>query len=117
MGEIKNATPHGKKTNKLGVRPNGDIEVGVPYFLDWEFFSFKVCFCCRSREFEEYNKVVDLGMSNFKLDMDLVKTIRRNRMHGFGLNFILQKSFRSNSARLAFSRPLKEPYEIALRSN
>jgi hypothetical protein len=104
-------------TNKLANRPNGDIEVNVPYFLDWEYFIYWVFFCCRSKEFKEYDKVVTLGMSNFKLDMDLIKTIRRNRMHGFGLNFILQKSFRSNAARLAFSRPLKENYEIVTRSN
>ena len=51
-------------------------------------------------------------MSNFKIDMDLIRTIRRKRMHGFGLNFILPKSFRSNSARMAFSRPLREPTDL-----
>ena len=73
---------------------------------------FKVFFCCKSKEFIEYDKIVGLGMSNFKTDMDLIRTIRRKRMHGFGVNFILPKSLRSNSARLAFSRPLREPIDL-----
>ena len=89
IDDIQKAVPHGEVTNKLSTRPNGDIEVGVPRYLDWEYMAFKVCCCCRSREFTEYNKVVNLGNSNFKLDMDVVRTIRRFRMHGFGLNFIL----------------------------
>jgi len=33
--------------------------------------------------------------------------IRRKRMHGFGLHFIMDKRLRALSATLALSRPLK----------
>jgi hypothetical protein len=32
--------------------------------------------------------------------------MRRKRMHGFGLHFLLKKPDRANAARIAFSRPL-----------
>lgn len=49
-----------------------------------------------------------MAKDNFSSDMDLFRFIRRKRMHGFGLHFILSNSLRSNSARLAFSRPLRD---------
>jgi len=55
-----------------------------------------------------YEDAVNLAKSNFSSDMDLFRFIRRKRMHGFGLHFVLSDSFRSNSARLAFSRPLRD---------
>ena len=45
--------------------------------------------------------------SLFVRDLDFVRFVRRSRMHGFGLSFLLGRSERSNSARLAFSRPLR----------
>ena len=38
----------GKNTNKLSNRPNGDIEVDIPYWLDWELLRYKAC-CCLKR--------------------------------------------------------------------
>lgn len=67
-----------------------------------------ICCCCRKRSFAHYAEVVDLGTQNFTADMDLVRFLRRARMHGFGLHFLLDEKFRSLSARLAFSRPLME---------
>ena len=38
-------------------------------------------------------------------------------MHGFGLNLMLKKSLRRNSAHLAFSRPLKNEEEVEVNKN
>jgi len=45
-----------------------------------------------------------VGMINLHDDMDLVRIVRRQRMHGFGLNFLLGKKARVSIARLAFSK-------------
>jgi hypothetical protein len=39
-------TSAGKNSNKLIKRPNGDIALGVPKFLDFEMAAFKIFFCC-----------------------------------------------------------------------
>jgi len=37
----------GGNTNKLSERPNGDLEVDIPYWLDWELLRYKACCCFR----------------------------------------------------------------------
>ena len=44
--------------------------------------------------------------------LDIVRFVRRVRMHGFALHLNLNTSLRNNSARLAFSRPLKDLDQI-----
>jgi hypothetical protein len=39
-------------------------------------------------------------------DLDIIQLLRRKRMHGFGLHFMLGRHDRANAARMAFSRPL-----------
>jgi hypothetical protein len=41
-------------SNKLNTRPNGDVEIGVPFFLDWELLWHKVCCCLRKKTFKSY---------------------------------------------------------------
>jgi len=55
---------------------------------------------------------VELGAVNFLGDFDIIRFVRRKRMHGFGLNFLLNHIVRNNSARLAFSRPLLEKDDL-----
>jgi hypothetical protein len=95
------------KAKMIRQRPNLDIEVDVPRLLDWQLLLNKICCGKCDRAIPSYQKVLDLGMDNLTADMDIVQFIRRKRMHGFGLHFLLNKKFRSLSARLAFSRPLK----------
>ena len=49
-----------------------------------------------------------MGEENLTADLDMIRFIRRKRMHGFGLHFMLGNSLRNLSARLAFSRPLSK---------
>jgi hypothetical protein len=57
----------GKDSNKLLKRPNGDIALGVPRFLDFEMSAFKIFFCCKRRQrgFKEYNEAIGLGAKSF----------------------------------------------------
>jgi len=48
-----------------------------------------------------------MGADSFRNDMDIIRTVRRIRMHGFGLNFLLGTSLREIAARLAITRPLR----------
>ena len=57
----------GKNSNKLIKRPNGDIALGVPRYLDFEMTAFKIFFCCKRRQrgFKEYNEAINLGTKSF----------------------------------------------------
>ena len=103
-----------KETNKLRKRPNGDIEVDVPIWLDWELAYHKLCCCFRKKEFVEYEKVIDLGVENLTGDFDICRFVRKNRMHGFGLHFKLNQALRASAARLAFSRPLLNENDLSV---
>ena len=48
-----------------------------------------------------------MGTQNFEDELDIIRTIRRTRMHGFGLLYLLSPSKRHNAARLGFSKKLK----------
>jgi hypothetical protein len=91
-------------------RKNTDLEIDVPRLLDFKLIiSIVGCGKCASRAaVPPYRKAVKMGYSNFEADMDVIRLIRRKRMHGFGLHILLNKKFRSLTARLAFSRPLKD---------
>jgi len=89
INKINRASAAGKKSNKLQDRPNGDVAIGVPRWLDWEYLMYilccfyKVCRICglkRFREFKAYNGLIDLGMKNFQEDMDVIRYIRRARI-------------------------------------
>jgi hypothetical protein len=91
----------------MRVRPNGDIEIDVPTKLDWSLLFYFLC-CCRKKKFRAYRMISELGSQNLVADMDLIRFVRRQRMHGFGIHFGLNKPLRALSARLAFSRPIRE---------
>ena len=98
----------------LNTRPNGEVEVDVPVWLDWLIVKEKLCCCFRNGLFKEYDKALNKAVGTFEADMDLFRFIRRKRMHGFGLHFLLGKSMRAASAILAFSRPLRGDGELSL---
>jgi hypothetical protein len=99
-----------KPDSKMTKRPNGDIEINVPFWLDCLYLKFKVCqsFCCRiDKEFELYHSVAKIGYANFKTDCDVINNIRRKRMHGIALHMIMPAVSRRLSAMTAFSKPLR----------
>lgn len=57
---------------------------------------------------KEYKEAIRIGEKSFTQDLDVVRFVRRIRMHGYGLHFLLGPSDRGNAGTLAFSRPLKE---------
>jgi hypothetical protein len=63
---IEKFSKHGH-SNKTRTRTNGDIEIDVPFCLDWELFyhTLTCCFCTSNRrnEFKEYKKAMALGRS------------------------------------------------------
>lgn len=50
-------------------------------------------------------------MDKVTQQLDVVRQIRRIRMHGIGLHYILKTSERAGAARMSFSRPLREEEE------
>jgi len=92
-------------SNKLRVRPSGDVELSVPMFLDLEHLFYYI-FCCCNGVHKAYVKALDLGEENLLKEMDVVRYVKRSRMHGIGLNFLLNNKLRKISARIAFSKPL-----------
>jgi len=89
----------------MDVRPSGEIEIGVPFYLDWKFLKQK---CCRDELYHEYDQALKRAQESFDIETDIFRFIRRSRMHGFGLHFTLPKSERNASSILAFSQPLRE---------
>jgi hypothetical protein len=63
--------------------------------------------CCKNKQYQAYDTAVELGKKNLEPHLDLVRFIRRIRMHGIGHHFVLGTSLRGLSARMAFSRPLQ----------
>jgi len=95
----------------MNYRNNGEVEVNVPAWLDWELLRYKM-FCCfckrRNQTVKLYKDIVNLGHKNFMENLDIVRFIRRTRLHGIGLHYLLNKTMRNLTARLAFSVPLQE---------
>ena len=46
----------------------------------------------RKKEFIEYEALIDRGMNDFNLDLDITKLIRRLRMHGAALTRMSAKT-------------------------
>jgi hypothetical protein len=59
-----------------------------------------------------YKEVVELGDANFQANLDIVRLIRRTRLHGIGLHFLMKKTLRNLAARLAFSVPLRTSKQL-----
>jgi len=91
----------GHKSNKLFRKTNDDLVVDVPMWLDWEQALYYICCCFRNkcnRAFKEYLEVVELGQEGFKKDMGVARFVRRIRMHGYGLHFLMGPELRANAA-------------------
>jgi len=100
----------GWASKNLKYRNSGEVEVGVPFWLDWQYCRYKLTCCCHQRNnntMQLYKEIIELGHSNFNMNLDIVRVIRRNRLHAIGLHFLLNKVDRNLSARLAFSMPLR----------
>jgi hypothetical protein len=110
--EITDKMPHAEFTNKLRTRPSGDVEIAVPFFLDLETFLYKLT-CKHSKSHRAYDEALSLGKQNLFNELDVIRYIKRSRMHGIGLNFLLTSSLRTISGRLAFSKPLNPASIVA----
>jgi hypothetical protein len=71
---------------------------------------------------KEFKEALEMGSKAFTQDLDVVRFVRRIRMHGFGLHFLLGPSDRANAATLAFSRPIlannhDDEYKAVKRDN
>lgn len=89
---------------------SGDRCVRVPEYLDWKLARYKFCICCFNfrKRFSLYMKILDLGYENVEGDMDVIRFIRRLRMHGISMNFLQSTSHVYSSAWLAYKRPLRK---------
>ena len=96
-------------------RKNGEFEIVVHRFLDWQYLKYlvyKYVLRKENKNFEKYRKNIMLGTKNTQKELDIVNFIRRQRSHTIGLHFLLNKSLRNLSARIAFSKSLKYEDEI-----
>ena len=80
--------------NPTQTRPNENLELDVPFWLDWEYLRYLFYSCCcfcfgKGKRFHDYLKVMRNGMVHINTDMDIIRFIRRLRMHGNGLQFVL----------------------------
>jgi len=66
----------------------------------------------RNKTAKLYSEIIQLGHDNFIANLDIVRVIRRTRLHGIGLHFLLNKIMRNLSARLAFSVPLRTKEDL-----
>ena len=105
--------------HNLHIRKNGQIELKVPYFLDWVYLRFLVqtliCSCTKrypNRKFRLYKELSEVGYQNFVSNLDIVRVIRRLRLHGTALHFLLGKTMRNMTGELAFSKPLMTKRDI-----
>lgn len=97
-----------KSPEKLLKKDNGDFILQVPKYLDWEqLWSFCCCFI-RNQTYKDYTELVKKGADNYSQGMDIVTFVRRKRMHGYGLLFLLNRRFRDLSAALAERKPLDD---------
>jgi len=98
----------------MNSRPNGEIELAVPYWLDWALLKYKLCCCLRSADFKEYDDSLKRARSQCEIDLDIFRILRRNRMHGFALLMKVNQSLKRSSANLAFSQPLQTEIELKM---
>lgn len=63
----------------------------VSQFLGVEYLCYKVC-GRGGKSFKEYLNASNLGYCDVTADMDIVRFIRRLRIHGVGLNYLLSKT-------------------------
>ena len=57
-----------------------------------EYLKYKVLRLCSKKKtdsFAQYLHLIDLGFATFSDDLDIVRLVRRMRMHGTGLYYIL----------------------------
>lgn len=105
-----------KEQGAVKQRGTGEIEVGVPMWLDWQYCRYYLACCCqqrsRNKSMRQYSEIIELGHQNFQMNLDIVRVIRRSRLHAIGLHFLLNKVDRNLSARLAFSTPLRSIEEL-----
>ena len=66
------------QTQDLQTRNNGEIEVKIPYYLDWEFLKYKCCFCRKKdSEVNNYFDILEEGYNLTMENMDIIGIIRR----------------------------------------
>jgi hypothetical protein len=95
------------------------VRLDVPLFIDWVHLAWKLrcCFCCVKKKhagWKAYNDLIKSSNVSVSRDLDLIRFLRAKRLHGFGLNSVLSKDQLSNSAVLAYTRPIREQKEEEL---
>ena len=86
---------NGADTRKVYSEPNGMLQLGVSFWLSWEYLMYKCCCFCflrKRNQFKSFLRVVEFGATNVETDMDIVRLLRRLRAHGLGLHFLLNHS-------------------------
>ena len=84
-------------------RTNGDLEIDIPPRLGVESIKYYVCCYFRWKRFRKWREAVELAEEKISKEMDLLKFIRRTRMHGYALTLLADKATRNTAAMLAFS--------------
>jgi len=65
--------------------PDTEITVQPPRYLELSYLRYVCCRCCPSvKNFASYRMLVRHAVGNVEADMDLVRSVRRGRLHGYG---------------------------------
>jgi len=102
--------------DKVKVLENGEYHIKVSKFLEWESLLMSCNLfskCLRKRTvIPEYLGLLDKGKELHVDSMDIIKFMRRQRMHGIGLLFSMSRRYRIAASNRAMRKPLKDGLEI-----
>jgi len=62
------------------------------------------CPCCRTKFFRDWGKLTRGVRNSFQYDLDLVNYIRRFRMHGIALTYMMDEQDKVNTGELGYTR-------------
>ena len=71
--------------------PNSNLQISIPPYLDLAYLRYKFACCMASERFRKFKKVLHHAHISTSMDLDVVRLVRRLRMHGFALHFLLDK--------------------------
>ena len=66
----------------------GSMIISIPNMFGLKYYRWMCC-CKRDKKFTNYMRLIKLSGDKIEKDLDLVTLIRRLRMHGAGLYYVL----------------------------
>jgi len=81
-----------------------------PKFIDLEYLSYIVCYCCCREKSDRISKLRSLASSTsdeITTELDIVRLVRRLRSYGIALYYLTNQQQKTLISRMAAYKPLR----------